>query len=163
MKHHLFTTLGLCLLCAIALVVVACAPPQNGSARGLRPGSGNIQLSVEGHGPLVEAQAAEPLVELSRADLACRLGIDGAKIEVLSAEEVQWPDASLGCPQPGMAYAQVQTPGFKIMLQARGQTYTYHTDEGRTAVLCQDQGLRQPILPVDPDNLRDGEPWMPAD
>ena len=76
-------------------------------------------------------------VELARDDLARRLGLALDVIQLVSVEAVDWSDTSLGCPQPGMMYAQVITPGFLIVLEAMGQTYAYHTDENSSVVLCQ--------------------------
>ena len=53
----------------------------------------------------------------------------------MSAEAVEWPDASLGNPQPGMVYAQVVTPGYKIILSARGQQYEYHSEHERLVLV----------------------------
>jgi len=77
-------------------------------------------------------------VELARDDLARRLGVALEVIQLVSVDAVDWSDTSLGCPQPGMMYAQVITPGFLIVLEAMGQTYDYHTDEDSSAVLCQE-------------------------
>jgi hypothetical protein len=68
---------------------------------------------------------------LAVADLAQLLGIAPSAITVVSVEEVTWPDASLGCPKPGMMYAQVLTPGSRIVLEVDGKTYEYHTGRGR--------------------------------
>lgn len=84
-----------------------------------------------GSGP--EAQAA---ALLARQELAIKLGIEPEAIRLVSVETVEWRDASLGCPQPGMMYAQVIIPGFRVLLEAVGRVYTYHTDQGRNAVLC---------------------------
>ena len=69
------------------------------------------------------------------ADLSGRLGITPASITVREVTEVDWPDASLGCPQPGMVYIQVITPGQRIVLEANRQTYEYHAGRGRV-ILC---------------------------
>jgi len=70
--------------------------------------------------------------------LAAELGISPQQVTVLSSKAVEWPDASLGCPQPGMMYAQVVTPGYWFLLQAEGQEYKVHTDQtGQRAVICQ--------------------------
>jgi hypothetical protein len=81
---------------------------------------------------------AEAVVRLAREDLAGRLGLAPEAIQLVSVEAVEWSDASLGCPQPGMMYAQVITPGFLVVLEAAGETYEYHTDEGRFVVLCEE-------------------------
>lgn len=80
----------------------------------------------------------EPLIEQAKADLAQRLGVAESEIDVASAELVTWPDASLGCPQPGMQYAQVLTDGSLIVLKHAGQTYPYHTGGSRyVPFLCE--------------------------
>ena len=81
---------------------------------------------------------AEEAVRLAQEDLAGRLGMASADVQLVSVEAVEWSDTSLGCPQPGMMYAQVITPGYRVVLEAGGQTYTYHTDEGRFVVLCEE-------------------------
>ena len=47
-------------------------------------------------------------------DLSKRTGLPKSDIKVVSVEAVQWPDTSLGCPQPDMMYAEVVTPGYRI-------------------------------------------------
>ena len=74
--------------------------------------------------------------EAARQDLSKRLAMSLEEIEVQSVEAVEWPDASLGCPQPGMMYAQVITPGYRILLKTGDETYEYHSDQKR-AILCQ--------------------------
>ncbi len=69
-------------------------------------------------------------------DLAERLGIGTEEIEVRSLEAVTWPDASLGCPEEGMMYAQVLTPGSRIELAVGDRVYAYHAAEGRDPFLC---------------------------
>lgn len=78
-----------------------------------------------------------PLVEQAIADLAGRLNIDAGEIEVVSIEEVTWPDAALGCPQPGMVYAQMLQDGVRIMLGAGGTEYDYHSSADGPPFLCE--------------------------
>ncbi|MGD1994522.1 MAG: hypothetical protein PVI59_15110 [Anaerolineae bacterium] len=80
--------------------------------------------------PPVEGTAQE-LVELATADLAQRLGISPDEIEVQGVEPTEFPDASLGVPEPGEDYAQVVTPGTVIELVAQGELYRYHGADGR--------------------------------
>jgi hypothetical protein len=82
---------------------------------------------------------AEALVTLAQQDLARRLDLVPEAIQVASVEATEWPDASLGCPEPGKVYAQVVTPGFRIVLEARGERYEYHTDREQTVVLCEEE------------------------
>lgn len=68
-----------------------------------------------------------PLVDQARTDLAGRLGVGAESIALISAELVEWPDASLGCPQPGMVYQQIPSDGSVIVLSSGGTQYRYHT------------------------------------
>lgn len=72
--------------------------------------------------------------------LAAELGIPAEEIEVLSVARYEWPDTSLGCPEPGRSYAQVVTEGYSVILRARDGEYEVHTDlDGRIAVICEPQ------------------------
>ncbi len=52
--------------------------------------------------------------------VAQKLGVAATELTVVSAEEVEWSDASLGCPEPGMFYAQVITPGWRVIYKDAG-------------------------------------------
>ena len=79
-----------------------------------------------------------PFVDQAKMDLAERLGVDAGAIALISAELVEWSDASLGCPEPDMVYAQIPTDGSLIVLSHGGAAYHYHTG-GNTYVpfLCE--------------------------
>jgi len=66
-----------------------------------------------------------PIVAACKADLAKRLAIKVDAIQQLEKQAVTWPDASLGMPEIDMMYAQVETPGWKIVLEARNSQYLY--------------------------------------
>lgn len=70
------------------------------------------------------------------ADLAKQIGIPADQISLVSMEAKEWSDTALGCPQEGMMYAQVITPGFLMILSAQGQPYEYHTDQKTSVVWC---------------------------
>ncbi len=56
---------------------------------------------------------------------------------VLAFDPVEWNDTSLGCPIPGLVYAQVITPGFRLVFDYQGQQNEYHTDQdGTNVVTC---------------------------
>ena len=80
------------------------------------------------------------LVESVLVDLETRLGAarDEAGIQLESSELLNWPDAALGCPAPGMMYATVLTPGYELLFSAGSEQYTYHTDLAGAFVLCID-------------------------
>ncbi len=66
-----------------------------------------------------------PIASDCKADLAKRLDIPPKDIRVVEAEPAAWPDAALGLPEMDKSYAQVQTPGFGIILEAKGARYLY--------------------------------------
>lgn len=85
----------------------------------------------------------EGLIEKAREDLAIRLSIPATEITVIEAAEVTWPDSSLGCPQKGMAYAEVLTQGYLIQLEYNHSIYEYHAGSGMEVFFC-----ANPIPPV---------------
>ena len=64
-------------------------------------------------------------------------GINPSMVTVSNFQAEQYPDASLGCPQEGTSYAQVETPGYQVMLEAAGKTYDYRLDTKEAVVMCQ--------------------------
>jgi hypothetical protein len=82
---------------------------------------------------------AQPLVNQSKDDLAERLGVRSEEITVQSVEATEFPDTSLGVPEPGKMYAQVVTSGYIIRLVVGGQTYEYHGSGERVVLVPQDQ------------------------
>ena len=85
------------------------------------------------------------LIKKAKEDLAQRLSISMAQINLVEMTEVEWSDSSLGCPQPGMDYLQVITPGYLILLEANAQTYEYHSNRDTYFVLCENSN--PPSLP----------------
>ena len=79
------------------------------------------------------AKNSEPAaVTNCKKDLAQKLKLSVDKVAVDKLEKVQWSDTSLGLQQPGMMYAQVITPGYRVVLKAQNQKYLYHT--GKAAI-----------------------------
>jgi hypothetical protein len=81
---------------------------------------------------------AQRLVDVAVADLVVRFDLadSASSIAVVSVEEVTWRDASLGCPAKDMQYAQVLTPGTRIVLEHDGRTFSYHAGGGRDPFYC---------------------------
>ncbi len=79
----------------------------------------------------------DSLVSKAQSDLAQRLSVQLDAISLGEATEVVWPDASLGCPQPGIGYAAMMTPGYRILLVSGNATYEYHTDKQENVVYCE--------------------------
>lgn len=69
-------------------------------------------------------------------DTAGLLGVEEGDVAVITVAEVTWSDASLGCPQPGMVYAQVVTDGLQVVLQADDLLFDYRADGVDSWMLC---------------------------
>lgn len=93
----------------------------------------NMAPSDHKPGPLPGSEAA---IAAATSDLAKELGVSPNEIRLVSVESVEWNDASLGCPQEGFMYAQVITPGYRVIFEAAGQQYEYHTNAFDNVVLC---------------------------
>jgi hypothetical protein len=66
--------------------------------------------------------------QLARQDLASRLNVPESAIRLSGATPAVWDDASLGCPEPGVQYAQVETTGWILVLKQGGREFKYHAD-----------------------------------
>ncbi len=135
MSTNRFSFLLLGVLAAASLLLAACGPAATPSQdeSPLSTPTASEPAPTAGE-PTVPPEAAE--VTQVKQDLAQRLNVAVDQIRVVSVRAVDWPDASLGCPKPGMSYADVVTPGFEIILEANGQEYAYHTGGGNY-VLCE--------------------------
>ena len=107
----------------------------DGSVKVVRSDPNSVWLLDPASSPKAEARLA--LVAARRA-LVDSLAIPYAGPALIAFEPVEWPDAGLGCLTPGMMYAQVVTPGFRLVFEHQRQRYEYHTDQdGSTAVECE--------------------------
>ncbi|MBI3971528.1 MAG: hypothetical protein HY332_09585 [Chloroflexi bacterium] len=79
---------------------------------------------------------AQPAVDAALRDAAARLAVPREQLRVMRVEAVEWSDSSLGCPQPGMFYLQVITPGYLVVVASPGGQLEYHTDTRGRAVFC---------------------------
>ena len=90
---------------------------------------------------------------ISRARETLRsTGVDPSLLTVTRTEPVTWHDSSLGCPQPGIQYLQVLTPGYRVELHGSQGDYFVHV-AGSYAIVCTGKsgagtGLTRPIVPL---------------
>lgn len=118
----------------VAVLLAACAPgspvptPEPQSPTPLSPtATGELSPTP---GPTTESTSPAPqVVDVVRQVLAQQKGIGTEEILVVEVEKMDWPDSCLGLDIPGMACAQVITPGYRVTLEAGGQEYVFHTDE----------------------------------
>jgi hypothetical protein len=94
-------------------------------ATGVAPATGSGDLA-----------AADAAVRAAISDAASRLKVAADAIKVVSVSATDWSDTSLGCPQPGMFYAQVIVQGYTIVLSAGPSRIEYHADRRGRIVTC---------------------------
>lgn len=81
-------------------------------------------------------------IAAAQADLMKREPtLKAADIHVQSAQAVTWNDGSLGCPQPGMMYTMALVPGYRVVLEAGGKTFSYHGAQEQPPKLCENPRL----------------------
>lgn len=76
------------------------------------------------------------VVNLAIETLARELGISKEQITVAEVEAQEWSNSALGCPEPGRAYLQVITPGYRVILSAQGKDFEYHTNDKSMVIRC---------------------------
>ena len=86
--------------------------------------------------PISSEVIAGTMVQTAIDDLVDRTGADRSDIQVVNVEEVDWPDGSIGCPQPGMVYTQAIVNGSRIVLRHDGTDYAYHQGGSRPVFHC---------------------------
>lgn len=87
---------------------------------------------------MAHSPEAQRVVDVVVADATARLGVASAQLSVETVQQREWGDSSLGCPQPGMFYAQVITPGYLVVVSGAGKRLEYHTDTRGRAVMCRE-------------------------
>lgn len=130
----------------LAGLVVACAgeAADTTAPSPTSPASTTEEPTVPGPSP-DRSTGLDAQVEIAISKLAAHLDVSEDAIEVVSAEAVTWGDTSLGCPQPGMRYAQVITDGVKIVLAHDGVEYPFHAGGERPdPFLCEQRPDKSP-------------------
>jgi hypothetical protein len=119
----------------VALAVAAC------SGGGASP-TASPDRSIPAPLPSVDQPSASPeagdvpqaVIDAAVADAAARAGVEPAAVTVVSAEATTFPSGALGCPEPGMMYTDVLTPGYRVVVEAGGVSYDYRASERGEAV-----------------------------
>lgn len=65
-------------------------------------------------------------VEMAVKDLTSKTNAADNSITVLSVTPKEFPNAGLGCPEPGKIYAQIIANGYEIILEYQGNKIIYH-------------------------------------
>ena len=76
------------------------------------------------------------LADKVKNDLGDKLGHNVEEMEILSVKSYNWPDSSLGCPQPGQRYEKRKIRGWVFVIGSQGRQFNYHTDQEQKFVSC---------------------------
>ena len=77
------------------------------------------------------ANSKDDAVAKARKDLAKRLGLNENDVGQPRVEDADFPDTALGAGGEDEMSGQMITPGWRIRLQAKGQTYEYRADKNQ--------------------------------
>jgi hypothetical protein len=92
----------------------------------------------------VGADVPPDLIGAAISDAVRRSGAARTDVKVVIAESVTWSDGSMGCPQPGMMYTQALSAGYRIVLEAAGQTLNYHSSADGGPTFCPAERVAPP-------------------
>jgi hypothetical protein len=102
--------------------------------------------------PAVTGEVPADLIEVLVIDLLERTGTGRNDMTLVRAEEVIWPDGSLGCPRPDTTYPQAPVEGFRVVMEVAGLAYDYRVTRNGSFFLCQSAvagtGLTPPARPT---------------
>jgi hypothetical protein len=98
----------------------------------------------------------QSMVELSARDAASHVETPESEIQLVSLLAVEWPDSSVGCPKPDAEYAEVPTPGYRMVFRAGKETLIYHASIRHFVRCAPDEEilpglLRRALPPPAPD------------
>lgn len=94
----------------------------------------------------VESQVPEAILGPILNEAAKLANVPPQQLVIVRAEAVVWNDGSLGCPEPGMEYAQALINGYWVLIKAAGQTFDFRVGGGGSFRLCP-QGRGRPPRP----------------
>jgi hypothetical protein len=101
---------------------------------------GEEAVPVQGAG-----EVPPQVLAIFQDDLARRAQVTHDAITVVSATEQQWADGAMGCAQSGQMYTQMIVPGYRVVLQAGGNRYAYHSDRRGNFIVCSNGMAFQPV------------------
>ena len=77
------------------------------------------------------ANTKDSAVENARNDLAKRLNINADDVKEKSVEDADFPDMALGAAEDDEMSGQMISRGWRINLEAQGQTFEYRADKNQ--------------------------------
>ncbi len=103
------------------------------------PASGDA--GAGGGGTASAGEVPTAVLERLLAEAAVRLGVPVEDVDVERASPWAWPDTAFGCPRKDLAYAQVITEGYWVILSAHDAQLDFRVDRDGDWLLCERQPL----------------------
>jgi hypothetical protein len=122
-------------LAAAWLATGGCAPAQTVSA----VDENVAAASRNGMTPVTDQPATPAVEELALQIASKHLSVPTDELEIVQIEPVEWRNSSLGCPQPGMEYLQVITPGHRALVRHESGTIHRVHMAGGGGLVCEDR------------------------
>jgi hypothetical protein len=102
----------------------------------ITPAFDNYPTGVPGAVVVTPSPEAQEMIALAVDLLVHKFNASVDEIDLFSILSIEWSDSSLGCPQPGVGYQDVITPGYQISLEWERAVYIFHTDTVDRVLLC---------------------------
>lgn len=130
---------------AAAAILAGCSSSGAASPAASLPGRPSLSPDLPPSAPAsnapVTGEVPEAVLQAIQQQLAVDVpGVDLTTATVVTAEAVEWPDGSLGCPEMGMMYTQAITPGYHVVISAGGVEYDYRATDAGQVRLCKAPG-----------------------
>jgi len=130
----------------MSLAITGCAgiepdpKPAAGGSEAVVQGLTEEQAQAVANARLKQAENQYSEREKAAIDLAIRTvnerePVSKESVTHLRVRSVQWPDSSLGCGEPGVAYLQRVVPGYFVSFSANEKVYTVHVGDN-SAIVC---------------------------
>ena len=115
----------------LILILTACAPRTQTPNNIFYPNPSYPNDSYPNPNPSSTDSPASwtPAQQAALSALSDQLNLPVDQITLVSTETVTWPDGCLGVRHMGVMCTQALVSGFRIVLEAKGEQYDYHTNQ----------------------------------
>jgi hemin uptake protein HemP len=106
-----------------------------------------IHSDKTGKNIVLASTIEEPdIVKVVKNHMVTEYGIKLDLIHTVFYEAVEWSDSCLGVHEPDTKCLQVITPGYRVILDAEGKIYTFHTNEKGSQIILAPEIEEPPVV-----------------
>lgn len=122
------------------LTLAACGPKttivRRSTSESIATSPSNSAPTPTGETSPVKGEVPQRILDPILKEAAALAKIEREQLVVVRAESVVWNDGSLGCPEPGMEYAEALVNGYWVVIEAAGQMYDFRVGRDGSFRLC---------------------------